>query len=76
MFIVNAQALVLKNYRLPTFEKLASMLTGTTDVVLLWCWESSPRVRKGGPDALLWRRFVPFFGAIPSFLGGHPLCAC
>jgi len=33
MFIVNAQTLILKNYSLPTFEKSASMLTGTTDVV-------------------------------------------
>ena len=76
MFIVNAQALILKNYSLPTFEKTASMLTGTTDVVLLWCWESPPKVRKGGLGALLWRRSVPFFGVCNPFLSWWPPTMC
>lgn len=32
MFIVNAQVIIQKNYSLATFEKSASMPTGTTGV--------------------------------------------
>lgn len=62
MFIVNAQAIMQKNYSLATFEnQMASMLTGTTGVVLLWWWESPLRVRERGLGALLGRRSASLF---------------
>lgn len=69
MFIVNAQAIIQKNYSLATFEKLASMLTETAGVVLL-------RVRERGLGCLSVEKICILFlvGAIPSCQGGHPLC--
>lgn len=79
MFIVNAQAIIQKNYSLATFEKSASMLTGTTGVVLSRCWESPLRGRERGLGALLWRRFTSFFWCVrslPVTVATLSVCVC
>lgn len=72
MFIVNAQAIIQKNYSLATFEK--SVLTGTSVEVLGVTIEGKGK-RAGCPSVE--KIYILFLVcAIPSCQGGHPVCVC